>query len=68
MGVASLIGIPAGYFLGELFLSQYAYKIEITALLILSGLLTVSILGFVVIASQTWKAASLNPVKSLRYE
>jgi putative ABC transport system permease protein len=68
MALASLIGIPAGYFLGELFLSQYAYKIEITALLILSGLLTVSILGFVVIASQTWKAASLNPVKSLRYE
>jgi putative ABC transport system permease protein len=68
MGIASLIGIPAGYFLGELFLSQYAYKIEITALLILSGLLTVSVLGFLVIASQTWKAASLNPVKSLRYE
>jgi putative ABC transport system permease protein len=68
MGIASILGIPAGYFMGELFLSQYAYKVEITALLILSGLLIVGVLGFVVIASQTWKAASLNPVKSLRYE
>ncbi len=68
MGIAAIVGIPAGYFLGELFLTQYAYKIEITPLLIFAGIFIVGGLGMLVIASQTWRAASVNPVESLRYE
>jgi putative ABC transport system permease protein len=68
LGVAALIGIPIGYYFGDLFLSTYAYKIEISPLLLLTGILIVGILGIVTVCSQTWKAASSNPVKSLRYE
>lgn len=66
--IATVIGIPVGYFFGDLFLSNYAYKIEITPMLILSGILIVGALGFLTVWSQTWKAAASNPVKSLRYE
>jgi putative ABC transport system permease protein len=66
--IAAFIGSPIGYFFGSQFLSQYAYKIEITGLLILSGIVIVGLLGLLMICSQTFKAASSNPVKALRYE
>ena len=66
--VKPVIGIPIGYFFGDLFLSTYAYKIEITPALILIGLAIVGALGMLTVWSQTWRAASSNPVKSLRYE
>jgi putative ABC transport system permease protein len=68
MGIAAIIGTPVGYLLGSQFLSTYAYKIDITPLLILSGIFIVGLLGILTICSQTWKAASSNPVNSLRYE
>jgi putative ABC transport system permease protein len=68
LGIAVVIGIPIGYLVGELFLETYAYKIEITPLLIIAAILIVGLLGVITICSQTWKAATSNPVKSLRYE
>jgi putative ABC transport system permease protein len=68
IGIAALIGIPMGYFFGDLFLSTYAYKIEITPALMLIGIGIVGSLGILTVWSQTWRAASSNPVKSLRYE
>ncbi|HEU5289146.1 MAG TPA: ABC transporter permease [Cyclobacteriaceae bacterium] len=68
IGIAVILGIPVSIFLGNLFLEQYAYKIEITPLLILSGIFIIAILGLSIICSQTIKAAISNPVKSLRYE
>lgn len=68
LSIAAVIGTPAGYFIGEAFLTTYAYKIEITPWLMLTGVSIVAISGIVMVGSQTWKAASANPVKSLRYE
>ena len=68
MGIAAIIAIPIGYFFGEQFLNTYAYKIEITPLLILTGVSLVALLGVATICSQTWTAASSDPVKTLRYE
>jgi len=68
IGISAIIGAPASYFIGELFLSGLAYKIGITPLLLLSGISIIAGLGLIVICSQTVKAASSNPVKSLRYE
>jgi putative ABC transport system permease protein len=68
IGVAVVIGTPASFFLGSMFLDLYAYKIEITPLLIGSGIMIIVGLGLVIICSQTVKAAVSNPVDSLRYE
>jgi putative ABC transport system permease protein len=68
MGIASIVAIPIGYFFGSQFLNTYAYKIDISPLLIFSGIFIVGLLGIITICSQTWRAASSNPVKTLRYE
>jgi putative ABC transport system permease protein len=66
--IALIIGLPLGYLLGEQFLSLYAYKIDISAAIMLTGIGMIVFLGLVAIGSQTWKAAEANPVKSLKYE
>ena len=68
IGIAVVMGVPASIFLGNLFLEEWAYKVEITPLVILAGVLTITLLGLFIICSQTIKAAMSNPVKSLRYE
>jgi len=68
IGIAIVIGTPISFFLGQLFLDNYAYKIEITAGLVLFGISIIVFLGILTICSQTLKAAVSNPVKSLRYE
>ncbi len=68
IGISVAIGTPISFFLGELFLNELAYKIEITPVLLLTGISIVAGLGLIVICSQTAKAAGLNPVRSLRYE
>jgi putative ABC transport system permease protein len=66
--VGVIIGLPAGYYLGYAFVLDYAYQIEITPLLLLSGVAIVTVLGMFAIGSQTWKAAQTDPARSLRYE
>jgi putative ABC transport system permease protein len=68
IGVSVVLGVPVSIFLGNFFLDLYAYKIEITPLLITVGISIIALLGLVIICSQTVRAAIINPVRSLRYE
>jgi putative ABC transport system permease protein len=68
IAVAVVLGVPVSFLIGNTFLDMYAYKIEITPLLILAGISIIAVLGLIIICSQTIKAAISNPVKSLRYE
>jgi putative ABC transport system permease protein len=68
IGVAVLIGIPVSLYFSDLFLSLYAYKMEISVWLVLSCIAFIAALAFLIIASQTWRTAAANPVKSLKYE
>jgi putative ABC transport system permease protein len=66
--IAVLFAVPASFYMGDLFLSNYAYRITITPWVLLFGVVLVLVLGLVTICSQTMRAAAANPVKSLRYE
>jgi putative ABC transport system permease protein len=68
IGMAALIGAPISFLLGDLFLTNYAYRIEITPWLMMSGIGIITVLGLLTICSQTLRAAVSDPVKSLRYE
>jgi putative ABC transport system permease protein len=68
IGIAVLIGVPISFFIGDQFLSTFAFRIEMGALLILSGVGLIVLLGLVMVGSQAMKAALTNPVKALRYE
>ncbi|HXR81050.1 MAG TPA: FtsX-like permease family protein, partial [Saprospiraceae bacterium] len=68
IAIAVLIAVPASFYMGDLFLSNYAYRAAITPWTLLFGVILVLVLGLITICSQTIRAAAANPVKSLRYE
>ncbi len=68
IAIALVIGGPIGYMVGGMFLEMFAYKIQVSFGILFSGVATIVLLGAITIASQTWRAATVNPVKSLRYE
>ena len=63
--------IPAavlGWYFSDQWLSEFAHRIEMSpTLVIISGLAAISI-AWLTVSYQAIKAASTNPVKSLRYE
>ncbi|HTE12550.1 MAG TPA: FtsX-like permease family protein, partial [Chitinophagaceae bacterium] len=66
--IAGCIAVPLGYTAGYLFLQNFANRSGfgvVTALLCFVFLL---IIGLLTIISQTWRAASANPVKDMRME
>lgn len=66
--VSNLIAWPMGYYFMSKWLNSYAYRTKIDAgIFLLAGLLTL-IISTATIGLQTFKAASANPVDSLRYE
>jgi putative ABC transport system permease protein len=68
IGIAFLIAAPAGYYLMNSWLNNYAYHISIGPGTFVLAILVSIIIAGVTIAYQTIKAALVNPVKSLRSE
>ncbi|MGE0590733.1 MAG: ABC transporter permease [Cyclobacteriaceae bacterium] len=68
IGVGVVIGTPVAFFLSDLFISNYAYRITITPWMLLSGIGLLVVLGAVTISSQTIAVARRSPVKSLRHD
>ena len=66
--LAGLIALPIGYFLGNLILTEFTYKITIGASILILSFLTMFCLGIITILSQTIRTALLNPIDSLRNE
>lgn len=68
VGIAFVVACPLGYLFMSEWLSHFAYQTTISWWLFpLSGCLILAITILTVVA-QTWRAASRNPVESLRYE
>ena len=68
IGISVLIGVPLGYFIGNIFLQSFAFRISDTAFLAFLAIVITGLLGLITICSQTVRAAMANPVKSLRTE
>ena len=68
VGLAILIASPMAYYLMNLWLLDFAYKIQITWwIFVMAGILTV-VIALMTIGFQSVKAARANPVNSLRME
>ncbi|APS40266.1 ABC transporter permease [Salegentibacter sp. T436] len=66
--ISFIIAFPLGYFLMEQWLQDFAYRIEIKWwVFVLAGILT-TLIALLTIGFRSYKAASANPVKSLRTE
>ncbi|MBC7776824.1 MAG: ABC transporter permease [Phycisphaerae bacterium] len=68
LAVAAVIAVPIGWFLGSMFLDQFAYHISLGIGVLLPGILLLFAIGGLTIGSQTMRAALANPIKSLRSE
>jgi putative ABC transport system permease protein len=68
VGISSMIAWPIGYFVMHRLLQNYAYRTHLNIwIFILSGLAAL-IITFMTVSSQSMKAATANPINSLRYE
>ncbi len=66
--VACVIGIPSGYYMMNFWLEDFAYRTEISwFIFVLAGAISMFIAWFTV-SFESFKAATTNPVKSLRSE
>ncbi|PRX43044.1 ABC transporter permease [Salegentibacter salegens] len=66
--ISFIIAFPLGYFLMEQWLQDFAYRIQIKWwVFLLAGFLT-TLIALITIGFKSYKAASANPIKSLRTE
>ncbi len=68
LGVSVIIAAPLSYFANNLWLENFANRVEFGLGTVLLGTVILLILGMITIGSQTVKASRNNPVDSLRSE
>ena len=66
--IASVIALPAAYFLATNWLEGFVYRSPITPEIFLTSLMGLLLVTFITVGYETWKAARTNPVNSLRME
>lgn len=66
--ISLIIAIPVTFYLLNKWLQSYAFKINLNPLFFIIPVLLVFIVAILTVTTQTWKAASTNPVKNLRSE
>lgn len=68
VGIASVLTIPATWLAGELWLGVFATRIALSPWLFLGSAVALGSIALGIIASQTLRAASADPIQALRYE
>lgn len=66
--IAGLIAMPIGWFLAMMFLQNFDYRVQFGVANVLMCFVFLLGIGLFTIISQTYKAATANPVESLRSE
>ena len=66
--IAFLISLPVGYFFGNQWLNNFAYRINIGVDIFIIAGLSALLLALLTVGYHTVRAALANPIKSLRYE
>jgi putative ABC transport system permease protein len=68
LGIAILIGVPLAYFINNLWLQIFAYKVNFGFSIFGISILLMLILGLLTVGSQTLRAALASPSNTLRDE
>lgn len=68
VGIAILLGLPAAWFVNNLWLQSLAYRVNMGVGTIALSLLFISVLTVLTVGSQALRAALLNPSTNLRNE
>jgi putative ABC transport system permease protein len=68
LAIAVVIATPLAYFINNLWLEFFASRVSISPLVLLRSIAILLIISFLTVFSQAWRAARVNPVKSLKTE
>lgn len=68
VAIAFVIACPLGFLFMDRWLSNFAYQVSIGWWMLPMAGFLVGVITVLTVIAQTWRAASRNPVKSLRYE
>ena len=68
MGIAMVLTAPLAWWVNNAWLNFIAYRVDIGWEVLVFSMLIVSIMGVLVIGSQTWRTANANPSSVLRDE
>ena len=66
--IGFLLASPAVWFLMNKWLENFAYKISIGPLVFITGLALTLLVAILTVGYKSFRAAIVNPIKSLRYE
>ena len=68
VSIANIMAIPAGYYIMNKWLQDFAYRIDVSWWMLLISVGIVLLIALATISFQAIKAATANPVESLKYE
>lgn len=68
VGIAFLIAAPAAYFILSQWLRNYPYKVTLHPGFFIGGGVITLLVVVLTVGLQSWRAATVNPVRSLRSE
>jgi putative ABC transport system permease protein len=66
--LANLIALPLAYTMIRKWLQSFAYRVDLNVWIFIFSSLAVLVVSLLTVSYQTVKAATANPVDSLRYE
>ncbi|MFC1898281.1 ABC transporter permease [Candidatus Cloacimonadota bacterium] len=66
--ISNIIAWPVSYYIMSKWLSNYAYKTELSLVIFVSSGLVALIIALLTVSIQTIKAANSNPIDALKYE
>ncbi|HEX6427258.1 MAG TPA: ABC transporter permease [Niastella sp.] len=66
--IALLVASPVAWYLMNIWLHGFAYRIDISPWMFVAGGFTILLLGLITVSFQSIRAAIMNPVKNLRQE
>jgi putative ABC transport system permease protein len=68
VAVSSMLAIPLGYYFMNVWLTNFAYHVSMNVFMFIAAVALVLIIAWGTVSLRTVRAASANPVKSLRSE
>ncbi len=68
VALANLIAWPLAWYASERWLDGFAYRIDVDPLLLLLATGIALVVSVLTVLGQSWRAAAMNPARSLRYE
>ncbi|MEI9920563.1 MAG: ABC transporter permease [Bacteroidota bacterium] len=68
VAISSVIAVPVGYYFMNEWLTGFAYHVSLNALMFVAAGALVLVVAWITVSLRTFRAASSNPVQSLRSE